>query len=378
MAISPVQQICPSTKWNIKCPYAMTPEFIVVHNTANDASALNEITYMNNNDAQVSYHFAVDDKEVRQGLPLNRNGWHAGDGANGKGNRKGIGIEICYSLSGGTRFTAAEKLAAKFIAQLLNERGWGMDKVTKHQDYSGKYCPHRTLDLGWDRFKGMVQTELNALKTPEIPKPEWIDQPKKSYMVMNDTNLVNVITGENVRAFTAGNCLDFVQYCVYNGNAYYRTEWSRDNKIDNGIPVSAVAEVVPDEEKIAWEQWDGDHEMITLRDCNVLDLKDGTIIKALTLGEIVKDLVEFTVHGGGTYLRTKQYKDKKKDYGIELSQLTTIDAPADVPEGPLDQPSGDIERPNEPIQGDPVYPNWFVQFLSAIIEFIKGLLGQKG
>ena len=62
----------------------------------------------------------------------------------GKGNMQGIAIEICYSKSGGDRFIKAEKNAAKFIAQLLKERGWGIDKVTKHQDYSSKYCPHRT------------------------------------------------------------------------------------------------------------------------------------------------------------------------------------------------------------------------------------------
>lgn len=69
-----------------------------------------------------------------------------GDGGNGTGNRKSISIEICYSLSGGERFDQAERLAAEYIAMLLNERGWGLDRVKKHQDWSGKYCPHRTLD----------------------------------------------------------------------------------------------------------------------------------------------------------------------------------------------------------------------------------------
>ncbi len=150
-------------KYSIKCPYTMTPEFIVVHNTANDASARNEIAYMISNNNQVSFHYAIDDKEIVQGIPENRNAWHAGDG-NGQGNRKGIGIEICYSKSGGTRFIEAEKLAAKFIAFKLNEKGWGIDKVKKHQDFSGKYCPHRTLDMGWQRFLDMVKSELNALK----------------------------------------------------------------------------------------------------------------------------------------------------------------------------------------------------------------------
>jgi len=141
----------------------MDPEFIVVHNTANDASARDEIAYMIRNNDQISFHYAIDDKEIVQGILENRNAWHAGDG-NGPGNRKGIGIEICYSKSGGKRFEEAEKLAAKFIAYKLDEKNWGVDRVKKHQDFSGKYCPHRTLDLGWQRFLNMVQTELYKLK----------------------------------------------------------------------------------------------------------------------------------------------------------------------------------------------------------------------
>lgn len=169
MAIKVVKKLVSPSKYNIKCPYTMDATRIVVHNTSNDASARNEIAYMISNNSECSFHFAVDDKEVVQGIPLNRNAWHAGDG-NGKGNREGIAVEICYSKSGGERFIKAEKLAAKFIAQLLKERGWGLNKVTKHQDYMDKYCPHRTLDMGWDRFKKMVQKELDALKEPTVSK----------------------------------------------------------------------------------------------------------------------------------------------------------------------------------------------------------------
>lgn len=166
MSLTIKQNLVAKSKYSIKCPHSMTPEFIVVHNTSNDASAENEIKYMITNDNQVSFHIAVDDKEAIQGLPLDRNAWAAGDGANGQGNRKGIHIEICYSKSGGSRFNQAEKNAAKLIAKLLHERGWGIEKVKKHQDFSGKYCPHRTLDIGWASFINMVKDELNALKAP--------------------------------------------------------------------------------------------------------------------------------------------------------------------------------------------------------------------
>lgn len=156
--------VCPSYKYPTKCPYDMNPEGITIHNTANDASAVAEISYMIGNNNQVSFHAAVDDTQIVTGIPFNKNAWHAGDGANGYGNRKTIGIEICYSLSGGSRFLQAEKNAAWYVAYLMKQYGWGFDRISDHrigthQNRSGKYCPHRTLDMGLDRFWNMVKEE---------------------------------------------------------------------------------------------------------------------------------------------------------------------------------------------------------------------------
>lgn len=156
-----IKKIVPSSKYDIKCPFEMKPTGIVVHNTANDASARNEIAYMTNNDYETSFHYAVDDVEIVQGIEEDRNAWHAGDG-NGVGNREGIGIEICYSLSGGERFDKAEDNAADLIVDIMNRYGFSIEQVTKHQDYSGKYCPHRTLDNGWERFINKIQERLNV------------------------------------------------------------------------------------------------------------------------------------------------------------------------------------------------------------------------
>ena len=62
------QMLVDPSKYSVKCPYTMTPTRIVVHNTANDASANNEISYMRTNNNETSFHFAVDDKEVVQGI----------------------------------------------------------------------------------------------------------------------------------------------------------------------------------------------------------------------------------------------------------------------------------------------------------------------
>lgn len=197
-----VKNLVSQSKYSVKCPYSMTPEFIVVHNTANDASAANEVKYMISNNNQVSFHFAVDDKEVVQGLPLDRNAWACGDGANGKGNRKGIQIEICYSKNGGVRFENAEKNAAKFIAQLLKERGWGVDKVKKHQDFSNKYCPHRTLDKGWASFVNMIKDYSNELNKP-------VQSTQSSSISVGDkvkvkTTATHYATGQSMASFVKG------------------------------------------------------------------------------------------------------------------------------------------------------------------------------
>ena len=151
---------CPKEKYKTKCPHTMNPTRIVIHNTENDAPAANEISYMLSRPGEISFHFAVDDKEIVQGIPLDRNAWHAGDG-NGRGNREGIAIEICYSKSGGEKWLKALDNAAELTAALLKKYGWGLDKVTKHQDYSGKHCPRRILDeYGWNNFLLLVDNYL--------------------------------------------------------------------------------------------------------------------------------------------------------------------------------------------------------------------------
>lgn len=158
------QILLSSSKYSIKSPFKMEPKYITVHNTANDASAANEIAFHNRNDNQVSYHVAIDDKEVIQCIPFDRNAWHCGDSGGLKsGNRTSIGIEICYSKSGGERYKQAEENAVQYIAKLLKQFGWGIDRVKKHQDWSGKYCPHRILSENrWNSFLKRIEQAMKG------------------------------------------------------------------------------------------------------------------------------------------------------------------------------------------------------------------------
>lgn len=187
------QSLVDKSLYGYKCHYVMTPEFVVIHNagTNGNPSAENLNNAMGSNKEQKSWHFSVDENGAVQGLPINRNGWHAGDGGDGDGNRKGIAIEICrdmyddgsntYKLTKGIsdeRFDKAKDNGALLAAIILNKYGWDISHVKKHQDFMDKYCPHHILNDGWDRFLELVQSHLDEIqgknieKEPEVPKEE--------------------------------------------------------------------------------------------------------------------------------------------------------------------------------------------------------------
>lgn len=157
------------SRYALKSPYAMTATSITVHNTANDAPAINEIRNLikKENTSSTSFHVAIDDKEVIQAIPFNRNAFAAGDGGNGKGNRTSIHLEICFSKSGSARYTAAEENAVQYIAKLLKEFGWGIDRVKQHWDWPRadgyrKNCPHRIRDeKRWDSFLNRIKAAMS-------------------------------------------------------------------------------------------------------------------------------------------------------------------------------------------------------------------------
>lgn len=180
------QMLVASSKYGIKCPNTMVPKKITIHNTDNQMPADNEISYMRNNNNQVSFHVAVDEKEAVQGLPFNRNGWHAGDGGNGYGNRNTVGIEMCrnYDRSRKTtnlndplnsQFKKTFDNTIKVVAQLCVDLGIVANKsnIKQHKDWSGKHCPSKILnDKTWDQLVNGIITEYNRLKGKPTTKPQ--------------------------------------------------------------------------------------------------------------------------------------------------------------------------------------------------------------
>ncbi|AZR78245.1 N-acetylmuramoyl-L-alanine amidase [Bacillus thuringiensis] len=183
------KMLVPESRYSVLCPNPMIPTEITFHNTYNDATALNERNNVANNSTGTSFHVVVDDKEAIQLIPFNRNAWHAGDG-NGQGNRHSIGVEICYSMSGGERYRQAELNAIQVIRQLMAMFNIPISKVKTHQERSGKYCPHRMINEGrvqWFKQQLVDGETVQVPETPQIPQPP----------ITSGTGIV-YITGKNV------------------------------------------------------------------------------------------------------------------------------------------------------------------------------------
>ena len=185
MVLKVTRMFVPQNKYSKKCPYKMTPKGICVHNTYNKASALSEASYMIRNNNAVSFHAVVDDYQAVECIPENRNAWHAGDGSKGNGNRNYYSVEIAGSTGPADKFSQAEENAAYYIACKLKEHGWGIDKVKKHQDFSGKYCPHKTLDLGWQRFLNLIRSYLGQATIPTPPSKPTTPPQKKDKLTVD-------------------------------------------------------------------------------------------------------------------------------------------------------------------------------------------------
>ncbi|WP_394137409.1 peptidoglycan recognition protein family protein [Cytobacillus oceanisediminis] len=165
------QQIIPSykrPKYTVdgkKVSFAMVPEYITIHETANTGNGANAQAHanlqFNGNSRQASWHIQVDDLQAIQSLPFDEAGIHAGDGTYGNGNRKSIGVEICVNADGD--FEKALDNASAVVGQLMKQFDIPSHKVVPHKHWSGKNCPANLLKGRWEEFINLCSVERRQL-----------------------------------------------------------------------------------------------------------------------------------------------------------------------------------------------------------------------
>jgi N-acetylmuramoyl-L-alanine amidase len=176
------------------------PEYITIHSTGNTnkgANAAAHGSYLKGAAANVpaSWHFTVDDKEIRQHMPLSEVAWHAGDGNNGPGNRSSLAIEICENID--DDLSKAIDNAALLTAHLLQQFNLGLNKIKQHYDWSGKNCPRifRNNPGSWDGFllkvEGCLKPEaltpiMGAAVASKDQARSWLQKKAPDWINMAD------------------------------------------------------------------------------------------------------------------------------------------------------------------------------------------------
>ena len=148
------------------------PKFIVIHNDAGNASAMQyrqslvnaPLSRLENGIA----HSYISGDTVWQALPEGRVAWHTGENT---GNTNGYGIEVCQSMSASDKdFLNNEQSTFQEAARMLKK--WGLpvnrSSVKLHMEFVSTACPHRSMKLhtGWDPVKQgrPSQATINKLK----------------------------------------------------------------------------------------------------------------------------------------------------------------------------------------------------------------------
>lgn len=206
--------------------YPMTPKYITIHETANrsvGADALMHAKYVKNPTTNASWHYTVDDKRIVQHLPTSENGWHAGDGGNGPGNRSSIGIEICVNADGD--YEKALQNAAWLTDKLMKEHNIPINRVVPHNHWSGKNCPTNLLPK-FEDFRRLAEG-----KKEKAPK-----QQTASHQIENDYKSVSKADrGKRVESIYKGSDgLNFYDRPTWKspvGTFYYGQGWTILEKI---------------------------------------------------------------------------------------------------------------------------------------------------
>ena len=124
---------------------------MAVHYTATSASAHNNLVYFSRPGAGASAHLFVDkDGAIRQSVRLEDTAWAVGDFAE---NQRTVSVEV---VSAGEDFTDAQVAALAEIYAYLRAT-YGITRVIRHYDVTGKRCPAPYVDAGkWAALKARI------------------------------------------------------------------------------------------------------------------------------------------------------------------------------------------------------------------------------
>lgn len=153
---------------------ALSPSYFCVHTTANTGATAENHASLWSRQPDYAVHLVSDWEKCLHTVPYDRLCWQVGNG-----NGYVEGIEICEATSR-EDFDAGIRIAARAVAERLNARGWGIDRLVSHKWCSETYGGSDHTDpipyfsawgYDWEQFKQAVASAMAG--------GEWVEQDGK-------------------------------------------------------------------------------------------------------------------------------------------------------------------------------------------------------
>ena len=156
------------------------PKYIVIHETDNfsvGANASRHAYAQYNGHLSTSVHFYCGDDGVYQVADYTSSCWSIGKTYSNTRpimdatNYNVISIEICVNADG--NYTIARDNAIALTKFLMGDLGITEDRVIRHYDAKGKYCPRKMMDNPslWVDFKNQIGSKVEPTPSPIQPTP---------------------------------------------------------------------------------------------------------------------------------------------------------------------------------------------------------------
>ena len=156
------------------------PKYIVIHETDNfsvGANASRHAYAQYNGHLSTSVHFYCGDDGIYQVADYTSSCWSIGKTYSNTRpimdatNYNVISIEICVNADG--NYTIARDNAIALTKFLMGDLGITEDRVIRHYDAKGKYCPRKMMDNPslWVDFKNQIGSKVEPTPSPIQPTP---------------------------------------------------------------------------------------------------------------------------------------------------------------------------------------------------------------
>lgn len=170
-------------------------EYIVIHYTSNQGdTAKNNADYFARESVSAGAHYFCDESEIWQSVLDADTAWHCGAKTYRHPdcrNANSVGVEICMNDKTGAVRQGSINTAAELVRYLMQRYSVPVDRVIRHYDVTGKYCPGPMVDdpALWAAFKqSLTQTEDDSVRykyyddMPDWAKPTVSKLVKKGYL----------------------------------------------------------------------------------------------------------------------------------------------------------------------------------------------------